>query len=220
MKKLFIVANWKSNKTESEAKEWLSSIASIKNQNLSNKEIIVCPSYTLLPAMKSYIEEKLLPIKLGAQNISPFDEGAYTGGVNGRQIREYAEYALIGHSERRRYFAESEEMLKEKVKMATKWNLKIIFCADNAESLIPEGVSIITYEPPTSISPAPADTPENAEKAANVFLAKFPQMPIMYGGNVTSKNVASFLNMESISGVLVGKASLDPEEFYAIIKNV
>lgn len=219
MKKVFIVANWKSNKTESEAKDWLSLVSSLKKQDLSNREIIVCPSFIHLPAMKALIEGQMLPIKLGAQNISSFDEGSYTGEINGRQIKGLAEYVLIGHSERKRYFAETQDSLKEKVKMANKWNLKVIFCADNEESQIPEGVSIVAYEPPASISPAPADTPENAEKAAKALKAKTSLESILYGGNVTSKNVSSFMQMESISGVLVGKASLDPFEFLQIIKN-
>lgn len=221
MKKLYIIANWKSNKTASEAKTWISQISNLINQapNLSNKEVIVCPSFIHLSLMKAFIEEKKLPIKLGTQNISSFDEGAYTGEVNGKQIKELAEYVLVGHSERRKYFAETEEMLKEKVKFANKWNLKTIFCADNEESLIPEGVSIVTYEPPTSISPAPPDTPENAEKAAKALKAKTSIDSILYGGNVTSENVSSFTQMDSIGGVLVGRASLDAQEFYAIIQN-
>jgi len=219
MKKTFIVANWKSNKTEVEVKDWLFKISDLKNQNLSNKEIIVCPSFVHLPTMKAFIEEQMLSIKLGTQNISSFDEGAYTGEVNGKQIKDLAEYVLIGHSERRRYFTETDQMLKEKVKMANKWNLKIIFCADNQDSLIPEGVSIITYEPPTSISPAPADTPENAEKTAKALNVKTSVESILYGGNVTSGNVSSFTQMDSISGVLVGRESLDPLEFLQIIKN-
>lgn len=219
MKKIFIVANWKSNKTESEVKDWLSAMLDLKGQNLLNKEIIVCPSFVHLSAMKTFIEEQKLPIKLGAQDISPFGEGAYTGAINGKQIREFADYVLIGHSERRKYLGETETMLKEKVKMANKWNLRAIFCADSEESLIPENVSIIVYEPPTAISPAPADTPENAEKAAKALKAKTSIDSILYGGNVVSENVSSFTKIDSIGGVLVGRASLDAKEFYEIIRN-
>lgn len=220
MKKTFIVANWKSNMIENEAKDWLLSFSDLKNQNLENKEIIICPSFSLLSGMKAMIEDQKLPIKLGVQDISPFDEGAYTGEVNGRQIKALAEYVLIGHSERRKYFKETDGTLEKKVKMANKWGLKVIFCADNASSSIPEGVSIITYEPPTSISPAPADTPKNAEKEAQALKTRTSIDNILYGGNVTSENASSFVKMESINGVLVGRASLDSREFYAIIKNI
>lgn len=217
MKRIFIVGNWKSNKTLGEIKSWLDAIKQFPIPE--GKEIIICPSFVHLPAVKAFIEEQMLPIKLGAQNISPFEEGAYTGEINGKQIKEFAEYVLIGHSERRRYFSETQDLLKEKVKMANKWNLKTIFCADSEGSLIPEGVSIVTYEPPTSISPAPADTPENAEKAAKALKAKTSIVPILYGGNVTSENVSSFTQMDSIGGVLVGRASLDAQEFCTIIQN-
>lgn len=218
MKKTFIVANWKSNKTESEVIEWLHRFK-INDLRFTDKEIIVCPPFTLLPILKSYILNHKSGIKLGAQNISPFDEGAYTGEINGKQIKEFAEYVIIGHSERKKYFAETQDLLKDKVKMANKWNLRTIFCADSEESFIPEGVSIVTYEPPTSISPAPPDTPENAERAAKALRAKTSLATILYGGNVTSGNVSSFTQMPNIDGVLVGRASLDVYEFYKIIKN-
>ncbi len=219
MKKTFIVANWKSNKTILQAEEWFRTLNDLQlTLNKEEKEVIVCPPFTLLPSLKSLIAENKLPISLGAQDISPFNEGAFTGAINGRQIKEFADYVLVGHSERRRYFAETQAFLAEKVKMANKWNLKVIFCADSEKSLIPDGVSIVTYEPPTSISPAPADTPENAERAARALKAKTLRT-VLYGGNVTSGNVSSFMQMKSINGVLVGRASLDAQEFYEIIQS-
>lgn len=219
MKSLYIVANWKSNKTIYQAEEWFRTMNNSPVTFNKEKEIIVCAPFTLLPKVKELTVNCKLSIVVGVQNISPFDEGAYTGEINGKQIKEFADYVLIGHSERRKYFGETEDLLKAKVKMANKYNLKTIFCADSEESFIPEGISIITYEPPTSISPAPADTPENAQKAAFALKAK-NTCPILYGGNVTSGNVSSFTQMDSIDGVLVGRASLDAQEFYKIIKNV
>ncbi len=222
MKKLFIVANWKSNKTIPETEEWLRSFSkelSKSSFKLEDKKIIIAPSFTSLEHANYCSANLKLPVEFAAQNISPFDEGAYTGEESAKQIKELAEYVIIGHSERRRYLLETKEMLEEKVKLANKWNLKTIFCADDEESLIPENVSIITYEPPTSISPAPADTPENAERVAKALKTKTSVGTILYGGNVTSENVNSFTNMPSIGGVLVGKASLDPIEFLNIVKN-
>src|SRR5882762_6024752 len=100
MKKLFIVANWKSNKTSHEAQEWLEKVAAGNWQLADSKEVIVCSSYPSLPLLKSFITEKNLPISIGAQDISAFGPGAYTGEVNASQIKEFATYTIIGHSER------------------------------------------------------------------------------------------------------------------------
>ncbi|MBI2074483.1 MAG: triosephosphate isomerase [Candidatus Levybacteria bacterium] len=221
MKKLFIVANWKSNKVTSEVNSWLQEISNIKYQisNNTNKEIIVCPSFTLLVSLKSLILNHKSNIKLGAQDISPFDEGAYTGEVNGKQIKEFADYVLIGHSERQKYLLENKEMLEKKVRMAYKYGLTPIYFLQSKTDLAPDNVSIAVYEPPNSISPGIPDTPENANSAA-VFIKKKSNVKyVFYGGNVTSGNVSSFTTMSAIDGVLVGRASLDAKEFTKIIQN-
>ena len=116
VKKTFIVANWKSNMTESEVKGWLAEF-SIEELDVVNKEIIICPPFTLLLDLKAYFSNKS-SVKIGAQDISPMDEGAYTGGINGRQIKELADFVIVGHSERRKNFSETEEMINQKIDQA------------------------------------------------------------------------------------------------------
>ena len=146
MKKLFLIANWKSNKTIEEAEQWFHDFAEklkSDSSNIENKEIIVCPSFTLLEHSYYCSANLKLPIKLGAQNISPFDNGAYTGEVFGSQIKEFAQYVIIGHSERRQNLFENNEMLKPKVLMAKKYNLMPIFCIQNEETEVPAEINII-----------------------------------------------------------------------------
>jgi len=222
MKKLFIIANWKSNKTIEEAEKWLhdfSEILKSDNLNIENKEIIVCPSFTAIEHTNYCIKNLNLLIKIGAQNISPFDKGAYTGEVNGEQIKEFAEYVIIGHSERRQNFSENNEELSKKVLMAKKYNLIPIYCIQNDQTSIPDGVEIAVYEPPSAIGTGNPDTPENAEKVAESVKEKTKAQHVLYGGSVTSSNVKTFTNMPNIDGLLVGGASLDPSEFLEIIKN-
>ena len=221
MNNLLIVANLKSYKTENEAKEWLENFKKIKEpgQNLENKEIVICPSFTLLSLFSLYISDNNLPVKIGAQNTSPFDEGAYTGEVNAKQIKDFADFVLIGHSERRNNFGETDDMLSKKTELSLKYGLTPIFLVQGKDNLIPQEIKIIAYEPIFAIGSGNPDTPENANQIASLIKSKNNIYQILYGGSVTSENVKSFTGMVNISGVLVGGASLDPEELIKIIKN-
>lgn len=218
MKKTFIIANWKSNLTSLEANSWLAGLK-IEDLGLTNKEIIICPSFTALPILKSLIINRKSSIKLGAQDLSPFDEGAYTGEVNGKQIKEFAEFVIIGHSERRKNFSESDDILFKKVELANKYGLTPIFCVQGKEIQIPSNSNIVAYEPVNAIGTGHPDTPESAEKIASFFKKNYNVQHVLYGGSITSKNVKEFTQMPNIDGVLVGGASLDAQEFYTIIEN-
>lgn len=222
MRPISIVSNLKSYKTEQEANTWLNDFLEIKKDgvDITNKEIIICPPFTLLWLFKSFVNENNLPIKIGAQNISPFEEGAYTGEVNARQIKDYADFVLIGHSERRSNFNESDEILEKKVEISLRNGLTPIFLVQSGTTSIPNGVSAIAYEPVFAIGSSNPDTPQNADSVASSLNSKGNKYNILYGGSVTSQNVNSFTKMQNISGVLVGGASLDAKEFIQIIKNV
>ena len=221
MKKVFIVANLKSYKTEIEAKNWLESFKNIKDlsNEISEKEIIICPPFTLLELFKDFILKNQIKAFLGAQDLSPFGEGAYTGEVNAKQIKDFADYVLIGHSERRKNFNETKEILNEKVRLALSYSLKPIYIIQNKDEEIPKGVELIAYEPTEAIGSGQPDSPENADDTANLVKQKLNDYNILYGGSVISENVNSFTKMPNISGVLIGGASLDAEEFIKIIKN-
>lgn len=194
-------------------------MSDLKSQDLSNKEVVVCPSFICLSAMKGIIGEQNLPIKLGAQNISPFAEGAFTGEVNGKQIKELADYVIVGHSERRKNFGETDEVLFEKYRLAKENGLMVIYCVQGKETKVPAGVEIVAYEPVNAIGTGNPDTPENAESVGAYFKGNFKVQTILYGGSATASNVMGFTKMPNLDGVLVGKASLDPLEFLQIIKN-
>ena len=219
MKKLFIVGNWKSNKTESEASDWLQGFK-IQDLGFKNKEIIICPPFTLLSILKT-------SIKLGAQDISPFDEGAYTGEINGKQIKEFADYVIIGHSERRKNFGEDESIIEKKIEQADKYGLIPIICVSDINqakklktlnSQLSTLNFLVAYEPIFAIGSGTTDTPENAETMAKK-IKEIINVPVLYGGSVNAENVKSFTTMEDINGVLVGGASLDPQVFASLIIN-
>ncbi|MEK7450546.1 MAG: triose-phosphate isomerase [Patescibacteria group bacterium] len=219
MKKLFIVGNWKSNKTALEAKNWLDAFK-VNDLGITDKEIIICPPFTLLSSISLEVRSQKLEARIGAQDISPFDEGAYTGEINGKQIKEFGDYVLIGHSERRQYLKEDDEILNRKVIMAIKYNLIPIFCVQERNTVIPSGVRIVAYEPIWAIGTGNPDTPDNAEQVATAIKSSNKEIThILYGGSITSANTNSFTKMSQIDGVLVGGASLDSTEFLKIIKN-
>jgi triosephosphate isomerase (TIM) len=220
MKKLFIVANWKSNKTVIQTEEWFSAFNNSQlTVNKEEKVVVVCPSFTLLPKAKELVVNDHVPIALGAQNISAFDKGAYTGEENAEQIKELADYVIVGHSERRKNFGETDDVLAQKVEKATEYGLLPIFCVQGIETPVPTGVNIVAYEPVFAIGSGHPDTPENAEEVSKTIKEKNHVSHVLYGGSVTGENVSEFTRMSSIDGVLVGGASLDAEKFIQIIRN-
>lgn len=222
MKKIFIVGNWKSNKTTSEAKIWLEEIAKYTFTSSPEKEkySIICPSFTLLPLLADGINTHKLSLIVGAQNISPFGMGAYTGEVNAVQAKEFASYVLIGHSERRRDFKETDEMLTKKVELALHAGLTPVYCIQNKDAYVPEGVTIVGYEPIWAIGTGKPETPENANEIARFVKRKYSYVQyVLYGGSVTPENVASFTSLPDINGVIPGGASLDPHIFSQLIEH-
>lgn len=222
MNKKIIVANWKSNKTESEAIEWFKEFLVSLNRStdqsaIKDKEIVICLPFTLLPVAKKFITENSLLIKLGSQDISPFDEGAYTGEVDGRQIKEFADYVIIGHSERRKNFSENDEILQKKIEMAKKYGLTSIFCVQSENDFIPNDANIIVYEPVFAIGTGNVDNPENIQKVLSGINQKTGKGLLLYGGSVDENNIKKLSEVSMVSGFLVGTASLDPKSFFNLL---
>ena len=219
MKQLYIIANWKENMTQTQTSEWLTQIASLSFQTVSEKIVIVCPPFTLLFLVKQFIRQQQLSLQLGAQNISRFVGGAHTGEESGVMLKDFVRYVIIGHSERRA-MGENDEILREKVMQALQHNLIPIYCVSTQNMTVPHGVTIVAYEPIIAIGSGNPDSPENANSVANVLKQRFPFIKaVLYGGSVTGENVGSFTACEQINGVLLGKASLEAASFYSLIQN-
>lgn len=212
MKQIIIAGNWKSNKTMKEAEDWM---ASFKATWSTNTIVILCVPYTLL----NFFAVKKPPFLLSAQNVSPFGEGAFTGEVSARQIKEFAEWVIIGHSERREKIGETNEILAKKVEQAKSVGLKVIYCVPDDNTVIPKNVDIVAYEPIWAIGTGKSDTPENANSVIKNIKANSQVSTVIYGGSVTASNIASFVSQPAIDGVLPGGASLNAETFAALIAN-
>jgi triosephosphate isomerase (TIM) len=217
-KKIWIVANWKSNLSLSESLDWINKVGPQLNKR-EDLQIVVCPRFSVLPELHQEIKIHNYPIVLGSQDLSPFGTGSFTGEEPAGLLKELVSMSIVGHSERREKFAETDEMIAEKIKQAQSAELEPILCIQNSETPIPEGVKIVAYEPVFAIGTGTPDTPENANKVASQVRSMKSELSLLYGGSVTSENCGSFVEQENISGLLIGKASLDASEFLKIIAN-
>lgn len=210
--------NFKMQMTEAETVRYLEKLKEL----LEGREdilVVICPSYLAIPGAARYIKDNDLPIALGVQDVAPFEDGEFTGEVSATLAREFVKYAIIGHSERRKNFGETAEVLAKKVSAALNAWLIPIYCVPDENSVIPEGVKIVAYEPDFAIGSDNPDTPENADRVGVSIKAKQKKVThVLYGGSVKPDNVAGFTAMPNVSGVLVGRASRDPQSFASIIK--
>lgn len=222
MKSVYVLGNWKSNKTLLEATSWVETFFPSQQNIPEDTIVILCPAFHHLPL---FLERKLA-IFLGAQNVSPYQSGPYTGEISALMLDAMVTYAMIGHSERRTHFHETNEVVVEKVKRCMEHDIKPIVCVSTFEEVkdlslhVPEfsRVGILLYELPSAIGTGKADSPENANNIAIQFKQLF-DIPILYGGSVKPENVKEFVSQEHIDGVVVGGASLDAQTFISLIQN-
>lgn len=219
MKRPFIVGNWKSNKTGADIQAWIDEAVKQKDFiNTFSGQIIICPPFPYLDLFSREILKNELHIGIGAQDISPFELGAFTGEVAAQQAKEFAGSTIIGHTERRKYFLESDELLSKKVVQAKNAGLEVIYCVNDEHMYIPTGVDIFSYEPTWAIGSGKADSPSHAAEAILRLKEAHPSVYSLYGGSVTKDNVSSYLKESCIDGVLLGGASLDFYTFFSLLQ--
>lgn len=217
-KNIWVIANWKSNKNISEALAWVD-VVGPNLENRPNIKVVVCPAFTDIEEVKKAVLVGNYPIIVGSQDLSPFEDGPYTGEESARILSELVELAILGHSERRENFGETDELVVEKVEQAKKFNITPLVCVQGKETQVPQGVDIVAYEPVFAIGTGNPDTPDNAAEVAAALKKKYGEkIQVLYGGSVTSNNAKAYLQKEEISGLLIGKASLDGEEFLRIVQ--
>ncbi|MEA1912573.1 MAG: triose-phosphate isomerase [candidate division WOR-3 bacterium] len=242
MRKLLIGGNWKMHKGIKETEEF-SKVLLNKEIKTEGIDVFIAPPFTSIPTAVEIFKDT--GISIGAQNLFWEEEGAYTGEVSSLFLKELGvKWVIIGHSERRNYFFETNEKVRKKVKKALQKDLNVVICIGEKEEEREEGRAkevvekqlqegllgleynpeklSIAYEPVWAIGTGRTPHPEDAQRMHSIIREilgkKGEEVRIMYGGSVKTNNVGDFLKQGDIDGALIGGASLDPDSFAEIIK--
>lgn len=231
----FVVANWKMNKNNDEARAFCKVF--LKQINKRTNNFCICPPHTCLATVSECLRGVGM---VGAQNVYFATKGAFTGEISPEMIKSCgANYCIIGHSERRNLFGETDEFVAKKLKFATENGLKVIFCVGEHEDEHTKILSVLkhqlkalngadltnvvlAYEPIWAIGTGKVATIKDIKKAHGIILDCVQKefnikIPCLYGGSVNSCNAKEILALEEVAGVLVGGASLDPVEFAKLV---
>ncbi|MHB0870154.1 MAG: triose-phosphate isomerase [Chloroflexota bacterium] len=240
-----IAGNWKMHTTLQEAVALVDAMRP-QLEAIQGVEKVVCPPFISLAAVRDRLQGS--SILVGAQDMYFMEKGAYTGEVSPLMLRGLVDYVIVGHSERRQYFGETDDLVAKKVKAALDHGLKPIMCvgerlaeyeAGQTEEVVTRQVKgglaglqsidslVIAYEPVWAIGTGRPATGAGANQVigmirqvvASLFGDEAAgQMRIQYGGSVTPYNIEEFLGQPEIDGGLVGGASLKADSFVEIVR--
>ncbi|MDD5144943.1 MAG: triose-phosphate isomerase [Candidatus Pacebacteria bacterium] len=228
--KNIIIANWKCNPENLEkAGELLAKIKDkISDLSWSGKiDVVICPPFPYIACLNMEGTD----IKLGAQDCFWEDKGAYTGEVSPLMLEDIGcKYVIIGHSERRKYQKETDQMINSKVKASLLRGLKTVLCIEGSSQIKDDlkdvskesmGNLILAFEPIFAIGTGKPCSVDLALKE-NTEIRKIigDSLPILYGGSVNSSNAKDYIEKANYNGLLIGGASLNPEEFFKIIASL
>lgn len=248
MRKIYIAGNWKMNKTFQEADDFFFRLGEyLQSCDLNMVETLICPPYLYLELATDTADETNLSI--GSQNVSQYDQGAYTGEISADMLSAMnIDYCLVGHSERRQYFNESNQVINAKIKQLRKFFIKPVLCLGETlqqrennitfefvESQLREcleGIEIdqnlvIAYEPIWAIGTGKTASPEQAQEVHRYIRqwieGKYGKetaenIPILYGGSVKPANLSELLAQPDIDGGLIGGASLDIKSYIEMLE--
>ncbi len=241
-----LAANWKMHKTAEETERFLADF--LPRVPESGAEVVICPPFL---SLKTAVERcAQSPARVAAQNMHEEAEGAFTGEVSAPMLVELrVDGVVLGHSERRQYFGESDEALARKVPAALRAGLEPILCvgeneaqrdSDETEGILTRQIEadlsevpddllgdvVIAYEPIWAIGTGRTATPDQAQEACELIRGLIDgrsaeaaaAIRILYGGSVKPGNAAELIALPDVDGALVGGASLDPDDFAAIVE--
>lgn len=239
---IVIAGNWKMHKTQSEAKTFLQEFALLAQPRPGSK-VVICPPFTALPTLAIYLginSDHPGSLAIGAQNIHWADQGAFTGEIAAPMLVELGvQYAIIGHSERRQYFGETDQTVNLRLKAAQAAGITPILCVGETKAERDQGQTeqmimaqlqaalvdidqtnlVIAYEPIWAIGTGETCATVEANRVIGLIRSQLTNqnVTIQYGGSVKPDNISEIMAQPEINGVLVGGASLDPQGFAQIV---
>jgi len=227
--KKYVIGNWKCHKGVAEARRWMAEFAR-QYRPVEGLQIIVAPSFICLQDLSQYVKTlDLENLSLAAQDISPYPKGSYTGAVAADMVRELVDYVIIGHSERRRYFYETDQDIARKMSETVDAGLIPIVCVDQpyaksqllALNHIDSKELIIAYGPVEAMTVRIPEPPIKAAETARLISGSIQSgRPVVYGGSLGPDNVKEYVHMPELAGLFVGEASLDVASFLAICEQM
>ena len=227
---MLIAGNWKMYKGPAETAEFC---LGLREQELEGVDVVVCPAFVSLAVAVQLLAGT--EIAVAAQNVHWEQEGAYTGEVSAEMLQELGVYgAIVGHSERRQHFGETDETVARRTEAALEAGLFVIACVgetaeererEETEEVLRRQVSVLegddnlvlAYEPVWAIGTGKTATPDMAQ-AAHAFIKTLIDVPVLYGGSVKPDSASELLSQPDVAGALVGGASLELESFSAICR--
>jgi triosephosphate isomerase len=240
VRKIVIAGNWKMYKTQAESLEFLQGFMSELDATPDEREVVVCAPFTNLGLLSKSLHGSR--VQLGAQNVHWEDAGAYTGEIAGAMLAEIGvRFVVVGHSERRQYFGETDETVNLRLKAAQRHSLTPILCvgetkqqrdAGETEAVIFNQLAqdlvgvdqqnlVIAYEPIWAIGTGDTCETTEANRVIGLIRQKLTNanVSIQYGGSVKPDNIDEIMAQPEIDGALVGGASLDPKSFARIVNH-
>jgi triosephosphate isomerase (TIM) len=241
VRKIILAGNWKMFKTQAEAVEFLKGLTPLLEDTADGREVVLCVPFTALDILSKSLHGSR--VRLGAQNVHWAESGAFTGEIAAGMLTEIGvRYVIVGHSERRQFFGETDDTVNLRLKAAQAAGLTPILCvgetkqqrdAGETEAVIfaqlaadlvgvDQGNLVIAYEPIWAIGTGDTCESKEANRVIGLIRSKLTNadVPIQYGGSVNPKNVDEIMAQPEIDGALVGGASLQPDSFARIVNYV
>lgn len=222
-----LIGNWKSNQHIKEVSNWFEEFSKTYKAKDSIEVVLAVPFVFLMEAAE-LIKKYSLVMSLAAEDVSPYEQGSYTGAINASMLSGLVKYSVVGHSERREYFKETNQDVARKVERLLEEKITPVVCVD--EPYMGEQLGllsneqlekiVVAYEPLSAIGTGNPANPDDVSQVVKRIKQIAPEAPIIYGGSTNAENTQEYAGVENVSGLLPGGSSLKPVEFSKMVDNL